>query len=669
MSQAMSPEAESRPVGPDAQVIADKYEVMEERGAFAAGTVFTVRHRLLDATCTLTLLPDGLAADAERLARVQDALRRGCQLRHAHIAPLLDFGQHDGRYHVTEAAVAGETLADLIRATGALSPAEALHIARQLADALAHAHELGLVHDALTPTSIVVQRETPPRAILRGFVTSALGHTPTLAYAAPERLRGEAANPCTDIFALGLVLFEMLEGRPFFAGDDADVRRLLLENDEPLLPKFTRIAPAGVASLVARAIRRAPRARQQGMTEVREEIDACLRRLGQTRLQAKDARPLEARTPRKVVLVVDDAVIDEEDTGSGPMAETPAPAAPRVAATPAASAPRARVATKTVAPTTAEAAVAARVFASGRSGAARSAVPVAGKVLVGAVVLALAWPVMRNLMPERSAPFVEPARPAAVAVQPAPLMPELGMPLVTPFPAIVVETVPARPARMPEPAPAPAEEPRPAVAAPAMRNTAPRFVTLRPRGRGPIQVMETRAMEFSAKATDKNPDDRVTYTWFVDGKRVGQGPSWRLVTRTGMAGATRNVEVQAADRAGAKARATWKVQVTARMTDVNVREWLGRLATALERNEVATLRLYGVTAPATKSKGGILGWLSGRGNIRISIANEAIRTEGRYATVAFDVSEVDGRGKVLSTRRESLELEKQANGFVGRRVR
>jgi serine/threonine protein kinase len=675
MSEAMSVEAEQPAAAPHARVVAGKYEVIEELGASTAGTVFTVRHMLLDSICTLTLLPEGLSGDAERLARIQDALRRGCQLRHDHIAPLLDLGQESGRYHLIEAAVDGDPLDQLIRATGPLTAAEALPLARQLADALAHAHERGLLHDALTPSRVVVQRGTPLRAVLRGFGTSALADAPALAYAAPERLAGEPASPQSDVFALGLLLFEMLEGRPFLAGDAAAIRSRLIGSDEPLLPKFSRIAPAGVAGLVARALRRAPRARQQGMVELRNEIDGCLRRLGQARLEAKDKRPIEARAPRKVVMVVDDALLDDGGTetmaSAGMAEEAPEPTPRGGESAEAAPARGHRRATATGAPARAETAVAARVFAAGRSTpGARAGVPVAGKVLIGAVVLALAWPMLRSIgvVPARTVPPVEPARPPVVEVQPTPLVPVLGPPLAAPA-AVEPPQVAAPRVEVAEPSPATAPIATATVAAtaaPAARNVAPRIVSQRPQSRGPIAVMETRSVDFAVSATDKNPDDRIVYTWFLDGKRVARGASWRLATTPGSAGTTRTVEVQAADRAGAKARVTWKVQVTARMTDVNVREWLGRVATAWERNDVAMLRLYGIETPAPK-KAGLLGWLSGRR--RVSISNEAIRTDGRYASVAFDVSEVDRRGTVLSTRREAFELEKQPNGFVGLRAR
>jgi serine/threonine protein kinase len=163
----------------------------------------------------------------------------------------------------------------------------ALQLARQLADALAHAHDAGVVHGALTAASVRIHRGGAPRALLAAFATATLvPRTPQLTrYLAPERLAGADADVSGDVFALGLIVFEMLEGKPFFERADE-----IADPKGPFLPRFSSIAPAGVSALVARAIRRSPAARQQSMAQLRDEIDECLRRHGQSTLEARDRR-------------------------------------------------------------------------------------------------------------------------------------------------------------------------------------------------------------------------------------------------------------------------------------------------------------------------------------------------------------------------------------------
>src|SRR5207245_5644938 len=113
-----------------------------------------------------------------------------------------------------------------------------------------------------------------PRAMLAGFGSTGV----VLPYVAPERLKGDELEPRADVFALGLVLFEMLEGRPFFASaDEQELRALLLEQTGPLLPQFSSILPPGLSALVARMIRRKA-ATRSSMVRVRSEIEACLPR-------------------------------------------------------------------------------------------------------------------------------------------------------------------------------------------------------------------------------------------------------------------------------------------------------------------------------------------------------------------------------------------------------
>ena len=131
--------------------IAGKYEVLEKLGDGATGTTYKVRHTLVDTVLSVTVLPATLTDDPGQLARVEDAVRQAFRLRHEHIVPVLDFGEEAEGYYLVEAFVDAEPLDRMLRERGPLAPAEALHVARQLADALAYAHERGVVHGTLAP--------------------------------------------------------------------------------------------------------------------------------------------------------------------------------------------------------------------------------------------------------------------------------------------------------------------------------------------------------------------------------------------------------------------------------------------------------------------------------------------------------------------------------------
>lgn len=621
---------------------AGKYALLDDGSADVAGVQYRGRHVLLDVPVTVTVLAEELTHGPERLARLQERVRGAAALRHDHIVSVLDLGEERARYHVVEAFVDATPLDQLLRATGALSPAAALHVARQLADALAHAHERGVVHGALTPASVLLEQGTPPRALIAGFATAALPWqeatvpAPLLSYAAPERLADGDLDGRADVFALGLVLFEMLEGQAFLAGGEQEIRELL-HGTAPLLPRFSRIAPAGVPALVARALRRRPAERHPSMADLRADIDACLRRLGQAPAQAAATNPVSPATdprPRRCVMVVDDTVGDDAD--------------------------EAALADETSASSVAAGAPAAKRRSPGVAGGIvvtvgpRTRRMPAGGTIVAALVmlgLALGWPLLRS-----PAPAPAPAMTEEVAAAPAPAGP--------PGEAVSRESVVAAVA-------APADGPEASPDPEPMRNRAPRIVSRRPAARDRVRVAEGQSVELSVRATDRNPDDRLTYVWLVDGRRqkTSGGPRWRFVAPYGEAGATHTVEVEVSDRAGLKApRASWTLDVLPRMSEVNVRDWLERLALAWERKDIATLRLYGIVtgeadAAAVRQR---VPWFGG---YHVSTSNETIRTDGPYASVAFDHVEADGRGRVLASTRESYHLEKHPNGFVALRAR
>ena len=128
------------------------------------------------------------------------------------------------------------------------------------------------------------------------------------------------------------------------------------------------------------------------------------------------------------------------------------------------------------------------------------------------------------------------------------------------------------------------------------------------------------------------------------------------------------IAVEVTDRSGLKARpVSWKIAVSPRLSEVNVRDWLGRLAGAWERKDLATLRLFGIVT--SEAAADAVQRQLPRRNHRVVVAPESIRPAGRYATVTFIRAELDERGTVLSSARESYELEKQPSGFIALRAR
>jgi len=663
-------------------LIAGKYEVVEEIGQGAAGTTCKVRDKRRGSIVTLRLRPDQGADDPEQRAAVEQRVQLARELRHDHIVPVLGLARQGSQQYVVEEWVDAEPLDHVLRQRRALPPADALHVARQLADALACAHERGVIHGGLTPASVLIRSTVPPRAMLAAFGSADLeaGRAAVppalLPYAAPERLMGGDLDARIDVFALGLVLFEMLEGRRLFSSaDEHELRNLLLDGSGPLLPRFTRILPPGVSALVARMIRRSP-AKRPSAAQVRSEIEAFVPRVP-SGAPGAGASKAPTAVPAAATITATPAEAKKRVTVQMPALEADEPCEPSNE------------------PSN-EPILARRVLV--RAGAPRPKTPVAGVALIAAVVVALGWPLIRwvSSAPAASgqlsspAPSVPPRLRVPVVAEPVAKAEERG-PAVADPPAAPTTASPDAgaaqessvratdadaaagdtDARQRDGVPVPeADEPSGKLGAATLGpppNVAPRIVGYRPRSRDPLSVMEGAPVDFSVRATDQDLNDPVTYAWFLDGRRVSQRPGWRFVPPLAATAPAHTVEVRVTDRSGLQApHLAWRVEVSARLSDVSVRDWLGRLAGAWERKDVSTLRLYGIVTTDAEADA-LRKRLAHSDGSRVSISNETIRTRGRYATVAFDLTELDRRGKVVSSRRESYELEKQPSGFVGLR--
>ena len=649
------------------QLIAGRYELLEQIGQRSAGATFRARDTKLDSIVAVTLLPEQLSE--EQLAQAQSLAQRARELRHEHIAQVLNFGWDGDLSYVVEAFLEAEPLDRVLRDRNGITPADALHIARQLADALAFAHERGVVHGGLTPASVQIEHLVPLRAVLSGFVAGGLApgremRPPAfLRYCAPEQLApqqaGSELDPRVDIFALGLLVFEVFEGKPFIAGtEQAEIVELLLHGRGPLLPQFSRIVPSGVSALVARAIRRVPTERQQSMTQVRRDIDGCLGRLARARNDSPVTAPAEPLN------------------GSS----DPAPENEAAEERPRGARKRVAVAREAV-PTsraTGEATVARRIAAaaSGKAHAQRGKVPIAAGGLAAVGLLALVSLMLRPAHTRPAASDESRAGARAGVEAPVPAAPSaavLDEPagpgaasaavrlLADSHPTGEVADAPMRPGSSAATAAAPSRaRPR--------RKTPPRIVSFQPRRRGALSLMEGTSLLFGVRGATREPAHRLTYTWLLDGRRISRAASWRFVAPPAATGTAHTVQVQVTDGAGPKGpRMAWHVDVFPRMADVNVRDWLGRLAEAWERKDIATLRLYGIVTSDAEAAA-VRKRISRYDRYRVAIGNATIRTDGRYASVAFDRTELDGCGKTISSQRESLELEKYPSGFIAVRA-
>jgi hypothetical protein len=178
-----------------------------------------------------------------------------------------------------------------------------------------------------------------------------------------------------------------------------------------------------------------------------------------------------------------------------------------------------------------------------------------------------------------------------------------------------------------------------------------------------------KSVNFTATAVDADPEDAVGYEWFLNGKRVSQRQTWRFVATRALASRVQNVELQVSDTTGRKApRLAWEVQIVTPMTEENVRDWLAQLGTAFERNDITTLRLFGMVRTNAEAES-MRARLASYSGARVAIGNELIKVKGSVATAGVDLAWIAKGGKILAAERRTYELEKQPGGLVALRGR
>lgn len=274
------------------------YQVLDLIGEGGMGRVYRGRDTKLNRDVALKVLPDNVAGDADRMARFTREAQTLASLNHPNIAHVHGLEDADGVQALVMELVEGEDLAQrLLR--GALPADEALPIARQIAEALEAAHELGIVHRDLKPANIKVRPDGTVKVLDFGLAkalsadpgSEALADSPTIAspartkagiilgtagYMSPEQARGRVVDKRTDIWAFGCVFYEMLAGVPTFAGDTTtDILAAVIQRD-PDWSKLPATLPPRITSLLRRCLQRQPKDRLRDIADARFEIEEAI---------------------------------------------------------------------------------------------------------------------------------------------------------------------------------------------------------------------------------------------------------------------------------------------------------------------------------------------------------------------------------------------------------
>jgi serine/threonine protein kinase/Tol biopolymer transport system component len=260
------------------------YEIVELIGEGGMGEVYRAKDTILGRQVALKLLPEYVSKDPDRLRRFKQEARTASTLSHPNVCVIHEIGEtDDGRPFIAMEYIEGATLRERMRERP-MKLGDALDIAIQVGDALCAAHEAGIVHRDIKPENIMIRRDgyvkvldfglaklterrraTTSNTMSSLFVNSSPGAVMgTVGYMSPEQARGIAVEERTDMWSLGVVLYEMISGRPPFVGaTPTDVVVAIVEREQPAISQHVGDAPAELERIVRKALRKDPELRYQ----------------------------------------------------------------------------------------------------------------------------------------------------------------------------------------------------------------------------------------------------------------------------------------------------------------------------------------------------------------------------------------------------------------------
>jgi serine/threonine-protein kinase len=256
-------------------VLAGRYRIVALLGKGGMGEVYRADDLKLGQPVALKFLPEALERDAGRLGRLLNEVRTARQVSHPNVCRVYDVGEADARHFLSMEYVDGEDLASLLRRIGRLPKDKAIQLARQIAAGLAAAHEAGVLHRDLKPSNVMIDGRG--RARITDFGLAGLAGAPgdrgtgfgTPAYMAPEQLAGREATARSDLYALGLVLYELFTGKPPFAARTIDDLRRLQTETTPASPaSLVEGFDPAVERVILRCLERDPARRPQSALAV-----------------------------------------------------------------------------------------------------------------------------------------------------------------------------------------------------------------------------------------------------------------------------------------------------------------------------------------------------------------------------------------------------------------
>jgi tetratricopeptide (TPR) repeat protein len=270
------------------------YRIEALIGSGGMGDVYRARDMRLHRTVALKLLPSGLLSHDERLRRFEQEARAASALNHPNVVTIHEIGDMDGVHFIAQEFIGGQTLRQRMAQSG-MSLRETLDVAKQMATALAAAHAAGVIHRDIKPENVMLRADGYVKVLDFGLAKlsvaasaavfsseSNVGSVPThsgmilgtIRYMSPEQARGQRVDARSDLFSLGVVLYEMIAGRPpFTGGTGSDVLAAILEREPVPVAQLASVTPA-LERIVGKCLRKDPEERYQSASDFLRDLES-----------------------------------------------------------------------------------------------------------------------------------------------------------------------------------------------------------------------------------------------------------------------------------------------------------------------------------------------------------------------------------------------------------
>ncbi len=297
-------------------LFAGRYQIIEELGRGGMGRVYRALDKKLNEEVALKLVRPEIAADRPTLERFHNELKLARKISHPSVGRMYELMEEAGTHFITMEYVPGQDLRGLIRQTGQLTAGKAITIGKEICEGLVEAHKQGIVHRDLKPSNIIIDRSGDARIMDFGIARSMAVKSRTGAgvmigtpeYMSPEQVEGKEVDERSDLYSLGIILYEMLTGRVPFAGDTPFTVGMKHKGETPKNPKLLNPnIPDELSGVVLKCLEKDKTRRFQSATELRAELERLERGLPATE-KARPSAPATSRqitvsfNPRKLVI-------------------------------------------------------------------------------------------------------------------------------------------------------------------------------------------------------------------------------------------------------------------------------------------------------------------------------------------------------------------------------